>query len=59
MIQFAWYSPELDTIVLHTFGSECCVIFEWDGKVLVSLRLENGDDIDPMQLTLWFPLGML
>lgn len=54
MRQFAWYSPEINVIILQTFMEGCDIAFEWD---LV-------DMIDHLQGAyvwdfLWIPLGEL
>ncbi len=48
MRQYAWYSPELDVIVLQTI-MENCYMYE------VTLRF--GTKIEPMDQFLWSPLG--
>lgn len=51
MRQFAWYSPELDVIVLQSFMQDCYINFEWG--------LENMDVYysGATEQTLWMPLG--
>lgn len=56
MRQYAWYSPELDVIALQTIIEDREVVFEFDCNDAVSL-LTNLYGEDPMQQTLWFPLG--
>ena len=59
MRQYAWYSPEMNAIVLQSIMEDCRIVFEWDYNDFYVLYSPYEDDIDPMELTLWFPLGEL
>jgi len=58
VIKYAWYSPDLDVIVLQTFIDGCAVSFEWDWTQMVE-ALHVCSDEDPMNRGLWIPLGEL
>lgn len=59
MRQYAWYSPELDVIVLQTIRDGWCrTTFEWYWYDLADVRV-MGSLEDPMQRYLWLPLGEL
>jgi len=57
--RFAWYSPELNAVVLQTIMEGCRIVFEWDWPDALSAGEMFGPDNDPMTETLWIPLGEL
>ena len=57
MRQYAWYSPELNVIVLHCIMEDCWIAFEWASEDLWEMALHLVPD--PMIETLWLPLGEL
>lgn len=58
MRQYAWYSPELNVIVLQSITDGCRIAFEWGWHDVAKLQsLESKED--PMQRYLWLPLGEL
>jgi hypothetical protein len=59
MRQYAWYSPELDVIVLQYIIEDCYIAFEWDIQDLWLHRHCMDTGIDPMHNHLWTPLGEL
>lgn len=56
MRQFAWYSPELDVIMLQSIMEDCYIMFEWDGGDLHHVQ-QGYDIIEPSDHFLWMPLG--
>jgi hypothetical protein len=58
MRQYAWYSPELNVIVLQSIMEDCYIVFEWDNCDLY-LQFNGNFDDDPMGRSLWIPLGEL
>ena len=54
---YAWYSPELDVIVLQTIMQDCHICFEWSYNDLSELCEFYDKDEDPIQAHLWMPLG--
>lgn len=59
MRQYAWYSPELDVLVLQTIMEDCHIAFEWDWSNMSAIASWNVTVEDPMLLTAWMPLGEL
>lgn len=66
MRQYAWYSPEIDTIVLQTIMEGCTIAFEWSFYNMseeifnrLTSAIEEDSKLDPLQIYLWFPLGEL
>lgn len=64
MRQFAWYSPELDIIILQYIMENFCIAFEWSWEDAYDLRVKYpdlmlSDEIDISQSFLWMPLGEL
>ncbi len=62
MRQYAWYSPEIDTIILQTIVDDCYIAFEWDWTDMIDATeyaelnyatLRN----DLTEYFLWFPIG--
>ena len=54
MRQFAWYSPEINCIVLQTFMEDCEIMFEWGHNDAFEHHPFNYvDDYS------WIPLGEL
>lgn len=58
MRQYAWYSPELDVIVLQSIMNECYIAFEWSPHDMWGLYDDCGNQ-DPMDCYLWMPMGEL
>jgi len=57
MRQFAWYSPELNVIVMQLIMEECYISFEWDHCDICEVALSIGLEVEPMGKFLWLPLG--
>jgi hypothetical protein len=59
MREYAWYSPELDIITFQSIMESCTIVFEFNFNDLVEIHniLENAED--PIQQTMWIPLGEL
>lgn len=58
MKQFAWYSPEIDIIILQIFEVDE-IYFSWllgDTAIVVSCNIANAPWLE---LCLWIPLGEL
>lgn len=56
---YVWYSPDFNVIVLQHTMDNCLTSFEWGWHDLTGLVEIYGDEIDPMWLTQWVPLGEL
>lgn len=64
MIQYAWYSPRLDIIVIQVIEPEFSVrkvYFQSSPDDFAKILITLGDDQinDMMRATLWMPLGEL
>ena len=59
MRQFAWYSPELDVIVLQSLFEGCELHFQWGNLDFYEAFRRNNFQEDMMEMTLWVPLGEL
>lgn len=59
MRQFAWYSPQHNVIVLQSFMQDCRIAFEWDINDMNVFIREFGQHCNPMEMTMWIPLGEL
>lgn len=57
---FAWYSPELDTIIIQWIMDECYIGFEWSPFDMHEAQQILGDrEIEPSEQFLWVPIGEL
>ena len=57
MRHYAWYSPEINVIVLQIIMEDCYLTFEWDiGDMIEHLDYEKDIGIDSYS---WIPLGEL
>ena len=59
MREYAWYSPEYDFIVFQIIINDCYIAYEWGGADMYEIYLIYGPHVNPMQSTLWMPLGEL
>jgi hypothetical protein len=57
MKRFAWYSLELDVIVLQAFIEGCYIGFQWELEDMYEISEKFGIKHDLMECALWFPLG--
>ena len=59
MRKFAWYSPELNVIVLQMITEDCEIAFEWGNFDFYEAFRKNHCQEDIMDMALWTPLGEL
>jgi hypothetical protein len=57
MRQYAWYSDELNVIVLQSIMEGCPILFEWGNQDMLKMVILHGTDIELMSITKWIPLG--
>ena len=56
MRQYAWYSPEINVIVLQSIMEDCYICFEWDHPDMCEhLNLDN--EFKEINDFSWIPLG--
>lgn len=58
MRQYAWYSPDLNVIVLQTILGGCNIAFEWDWMDIAEI-VRGRRGCDAMEFGVWIPLGEL
>lgn len=59
MRQFAWYSPELNMIILQSIMEGCQISFEWDWENMIYIHKKYGIIEEPMETFGFIALGEL